>query len=113
MSTSTILEMPVRPKPGEIMLYLELHRIENMTPLAALKLAESPGFKPELRYRTWEKDGVQQTGIYALLRYETREFNSALDADYLESELEALATQTTPDISIHFAYCLKGGRKVA
>ncbi len=108
-----ILEMPIQPRAGEILLYLALHRIENMTPTEALKLTEGLGFKPELRYRTWEREGVQQIGIYALLHYEKRDFDSALEPDYLENELETLASQIVPDIAVHFAYCLKGGRKVA
>ena len=110
---NTIQEMPIRPKAGEILLYLALHRIENITPTEALKLGESLGFQPQLRYRTWEKDGVQLVGIYALLHYEKRDFDSALEPDYLEDQLEALFTQIVPSNAVNFAYCLKRGRTVA
>ena len=109
---NTILEMPIRPEAGEVLLYLALHRIENITPTEALKLGESLGFNPQLRYRTWEKDGVQQVGIYALLHYEKRDFDSALEPDYLENQLEALFTQIVPSTAVNFAYCLKRGRTV-
>ena len=107
-------EMPIRPEPGEIMLYLDLHRIENMTPIAALKLSERLGFTPQLRYRTWQQEGQIQVGLYALLHYEKREFDSSLEAEYLtDPQFEELSAQIVPDTAVHFAYRLAGGRIAA
>jgi hypothetical protein len=103
IAESQIAEMPIIPKSGEIMLYLSLNEITNMTPWDALKLAESLGFKLQLRYRAWQEDGVQKVGIYALLHYEQRDFDSALEPNYLERELEALWTQIQPSIAVNFA----------
>jgi len=107
-----IQEMSLHPKRGEIMLYLDLHRIENVSTMEALKLAESFGFTPELRYRTWESDGVQQVGIYALLHYEKRDYDSWLEAEYVtDSAFEELAHRIQPDLAVHFTYNLKHGRQ--
>jgi hypothetical protein len=110
ITESRVAEMPIIPKRGEIMLYLSLSEIENMTPWEALKLAESLDFKPELGYRVWQENSVQQVGIYALLHYEQRDFDSGLEPDYLERELEVLWT-IQPSIAIHFAYSLGQGRQ--
>src|SRR5579883_803593 len=80
--TDGISTMPLSPQPGEILLYLDLHRVANMTPVAALKLTESLGFQPELRTRTWTVDGETQTGLYALLHYERRDYNAVLEAEH-------------------------------
>jgi len=105
--------MPIRPQPGEILFYLSPEDIENMSTLEALTLVESLGFKSEFRYRSWEKDGQQQTKLYILIHYEKREFNSALEADYLSAEQEILATRIKPTSAVHFSYCLKYGREMA
>jgi hypothetical protein len=104
--------MPIRPQPGEIFLYLSLDEIENMTPLEALTLAVSLGFKPELRYRTWMVNGEQKAELCALLHYEKREFESSLDMDYLSVEKEVLATRIQPSMAVRFSYCLKYGREM-
>jgi hypothetical protein len=109
-----IQEMQLFPKSGEIMLYLSLHDIENMSAFEALKLAESLGFKPELRCRTWIQDDQQQFGIYALLHYEKRDYNSVLEAEYTtDRAFEELAHRIVPDIAVHFTYKLKHGRMEA
>lgn len=109
---SRIKEMQLRPKRGEIMLYISLHQVENMTSWEALKLAESLGFSPELRYRSWEKNGENQVGIYALLHYEKREFESTLEASYItDAAFETLAQQIKPDTAVIFTYSLKGDRE--
>lgn len=109
---SRIQEMQLRPKRGEIMLYLSLHQIDGSRRWEALKLAESLGFTPELRYRTWMMEEVQQVGIYALLHYEKREYDSALESNYVtDAAFEVLAHQIEPDIAVHFTYCLKHGRE--
>ncbi len=114
LATSQIQEMPLTLKPGEIMLYLDLHRIENISPIDAIKLAESLGFEPQLRYRTWQSDDSTQVGIYALLHYEQRDYNSELEANYATDEqFETLAAQIVPDTAVHFTYRLKEGRAVA
>ena len=113
MNLTRIPTMALSPQPGEIMLYLDLHRVENMTPVAALKLAESLGFQPELRTRTWQVDGVTQTGLYALLHYEQREYNAVLEADYpVDAQFEALTEAITPDTAVHFTYNLQQPRAV-
>jgi hypothetical protein len=111
ISDPQIQEMQLRPKRGEIMLYISLHHIEPSSRWEALKLAESLGFTPDLRARTWTKDGQQQFGIYALLHYEKRDYDSFLEADYItDRAFEELAHRIVPDIAVHFTYCLKHGR---
>jgi hypothetical protein len=105
--------MPIRPQPGEILLYLSLDEIENMTVLEALTLADSLGFKPEMRYSTWMEDGEEKAELYALLHYEKRDYESSLEADYFSAEQEILATRIKPTSAIHFSYCLKHGREMA
>jgi hypothetical protein len=114
LTSSQIQEMPLTLEPGEIVLYLDLHRIENISPIEAIKLAESLGFEPQLRYRTWQSDDGTQVGIYALLHYERRNFDSALEANYATDEqFETLAARIVPDTAVHFTYRLKKGRSAA
>lgn len=109
--TQPIQEMQLRPKRGEILFYLSLHEIENMTPLEAIKLCEELGFTPELRYRTWLQDGAPQFGLYALLHYEKRDYNSFLEDNYITDQaFETLAQRIIPNIAVCFTYCLKQGR---
>ena len=113
MNLTRIPTMTLSPQPGEIMLYLDLHRVENMTPVAALKLAESLGFQPELRTRTWQVDGVTQTGLYALLHYERRDYNAVLEPDYpVDAQFAALTDAIEPDTAVHFTYNLRQPRTV-
>jgi hypothetical protein len=105
--------MPIRPQPGEILLYLSLDEIENMTVLEALTLADSLGFKPEMRYSTWMEDGEEKAELYALLHYEKRDYESSLEADYFSVEQEVLATRIQPSIAVRFSYSLKYGREMA
>lgn len=104
--------MPIRPQPGEILFYLSPEDIVNMSTLEALTLVESLGFKSELRYRSWEQDGQMKTKLYILIHYEKREFNSALETDYLSAEQEILATRIKPTTAVYFSYCLKYGREM-
>jgi hypothetical protein len=111
VNMNLLLPMPVCLEPGEIMLYLDLHRIENMSVLDALKLAETLGLTPQLRYRLLDRDADQTMGLYALLHYEKRPFESVLEADYVtDSAFEALTNQIQPDTAVHFTYRLKHGR---
>lgn len=106
----SIPTMSVIPKPGEVMLYIALHEVENMTPVEALDFAKSLGFAPELRTLTWQKEGETKVGLYAMLYHDQREFDSALEPDFLEAELDALWGQISPDTAVNFAYRLKQGR---
>jgi hypothetical protein len=110
MTAVAIPTMSLIPKPGEVMLYISLHEVENLTPVEVLDLARSLGFKPELRTRTWQQEGKTQVGLYAMLYYEQREPNSGLDPDFLDAELEVLHQQIIPDVAVRFAYRLKPGR---
>lgn len=107
--SNPITEMRIIPQRGEVMLYLSLSEIENMSPWEALKLSESLGFKPQLRYRTWEEEGSAQVAVYALLHYEQRDYDDGIAADYLLEELEALR-KIQPDTAVRFAYRLRLGR---
>ncbi len=108
-----ILEMSLIPAPGEIMLYVSLHDVENMTPYEVLRLAENLGFSPQLRCKTWEHEGNQEYGIYALLHYDRRDYDSALESDYVtDKAFESLSKQIEPDTAIHFTYRLKQGRVI-
>jgi len=107
-------EMELRTLPGEIRLYLSLHLIQNMTIFDALKLAESLGFTPDIRYRTWNFNGRPEIGLYAVLHEEKRDFNSVLEPNYVTDEaFERLCSAILPDTAVHFGYCLKDGRLAA
>jgi hypothetical protein len=113
MNMNAILEMPVRLEPGEIMLYLDLHRIENMSAIAALKLAQDLGFNPELRYRYTDQEGDREFGLCAILHREQRPYDSALEIDYVtDPAFETLATEIKPNTAVHFWYRLKHGRLI-
>jgi hypothetical protein len=102
--------MSVIPKPGEVMLYIALHEVENMTPVEVLDFVKSLGFTPELRTLTWQKDSETKVGLYAMLYYDQRQYESELEPDFLEAELNALWGQISPDTAVNFAYRLKQGR---
>ena len=110
MTAVAIPTMSLIPKPGEVMLYVALHRVLNMTPVELLDFAKSLGFTPELRTRTFDKDGKTQVGVYAMLYYDQRDPASGLEADFLKAELEALCNRINPDTAVNFAYNLKQGR---
>jgi hypothetical protein len=110
-SAIAIPTMSVIPKPGEVMLYVALHEVENMTPVEVLDFAKSLGFTPELRTLTWQKDIETKVGLYAMLYYDHRQYDSGLEPDFLETELDALWGQISPDTAVNFAYRLKQGRR--
>ncbi len=103
--------MSVIPKPGEVMLYVALHEVENMNPIEVLEFAKSIGFTPELRTLTWQKDEETKVGLYAMLYYDQRDYDSGLEPDFLDLELDALWQRISPDTAVNFAYRLKQVRK--
>lgn len=105
--SNAIPVMPSRPRKGEIWLALNLSEIESHTPWEALKVAEGMGFTPELRYQLHE-DKVQ---LFAVLFYEKREYESALEEDFLDDECLQLANTIQPASAIQMFYCLKYGRQ--
>lgn len=110
-STTELKEIELQPSPGQIRLYISLHLVQNMTHFEALKLAESLGFNPEIRYRVWQLFDKHEVGIYAILHEEMRDFNSTLEAEYVtDSAFEELCHKILPDTAVHFSYCLNGGR---
>ncbi|MBV8886105.1 MAG: hypothetical protein JO235_19220 [Chroococcidiopsidaceae cyanobacterium CP_BM_RX_35] len=112
MTAVAIPTMSLIPKPGEVMLYVALHRVLNMTPVELLDFAKSLGFTPELRTKTFDKDRKTHVGVYvyAMLYHDQRDPESGLDADFLAAELEALCNRISPDTAVNFAYNLKQGR---
>jgi hypothetical protein len=113
MTAVAIPTMSLIPKLGEVMLYISLHEVENLTPVEVLDLARSLGFKPELRTRTWQQEGETQVGLYAMLYQEQRDPSSGLDPAFLDAELEALHQQISPDVAVRFSYRLQQGRRDA
>lgn len=107
MTATAIPTMSLIPQPGEVMLYVALHRVENMTPVKVLEFAKSLGFTPELRTRTYTKDGETKVGLYAMLYHDQRNLKSALEADFLEVELETMCARISPDTAVSFAYNLR------
>lgn len=105
-SPDAIPVMPLRPRKGEVWLALNLSRIQNLSPWAALKLAEELGFVPELRYRQDER-----VEVYAVLYYELRDYEQPLPAGFLEEQLWTLAERIQPSEAIQFFFCLKPGRE--
>lgn len=113
MTAVAIPTMSVIPKPGEVMLYISLHRVDNMKPFEVLEFAKSLGFTPEIRTKTYTQDGITQVGLYALLYQALRDPDSGLAENFLEAELEALWTHVSPVTAVNFAYNLKQGRLTA
>jgi hypothetical protein len=103
----TIPEMPTHLKPGEVMIYLDLHLIENMAALDAVDLARSLGFTPELRCKTLTRSEQVTVGIYALLHHEQRQPNAELEETFFEDELGELRERIVPDTAVHLRYRLE------
>jgi hypothetical protein len=103
----TIPEMPTHLKPGEVMIYLDLHLIENMAALDAVDLARSLGFTPELRCKTLTRSEQVTVGIYALLHHEQRQPEAELEETFFANELETLRERIVPDTAVHLRYRLE------
>ena len=92
-----MLELPIIPKVGEVFLAVELTAVQNMTVAETLKLLESMGYNPTLRYRQFSDGGVS---FYALLKHEHIEPEILQNSDYLGDELDALAEVIQPPNAI-------------
>lgn len=95
------LEMPVKPGPGQVLLYVVLSEVENMTISETLTLLVEMGYQPELRYRQWaDEKGALQTSLYAVLKDEQHDPTLEIDSEYLVEELETLWNHIQPDLAV-------------
>lgn len=96
-----MFELPLPPQPGEVLLYVELTQVQNMTIAQCLTMLQEIGYRPELRYRQWQDaDGKPQFGMFALLKHEQHEQDFLVDSDYLLDEWEAIATRIEPSTAV-------------
>jgi hypothetical protein len=94
-------EISLPPKPGEVLLFVELSRVENMTIAQCLTMLELMGYKPELRYRQWQDAaGIEHIGLFALLRHEICDPQMLIDSDYMLEEWSAIAQQIKPSTAV-------------
>lgn len=103
-------ELPFPPKPGEILLYVELTQIENMSIGECLAMLQEMGYCPELRYRQWQStDNQTLFGLFALLKHEDFDPDDVTySSDCLIDEWEAIAVKIKPSIAVH---CPHGRRR--
>ncbi|MBD2122533.1 acyl carrier protein [Trichocoleus sp. FACHB-262] len=95
------LEMPVKPGPGQVLLYVVLSEVENMTISETLALLVEMGYQPELRYRQWkDESSTLQTSLYAVLKDEQHGPTTEIDSEYLAEELETLWNHIQPDLAV-------------
>lgn len=81
--------MSLIPQPGEVILYIALHRVTNMTRVEVLDFAKTLGFTPELRTKTYTKDGDTKVGLYALLYYNQQQPDSGLGKTRVKPRLRS------------------------
>jgi len=91
------LELPVIPRPGEVILAIELNAVQNMTVAQTLKLLEGIGYKPTLRYRQSQDGSIS---VYAVLKHENIDPLILKNSDYLGEELDKLAELIQPNDAI-------------
>jgi hypothetical protein len=85
-------EVPFRPKPGQVLLFVDIDRTED--PLNALKVLEAMGYKPDLRFCSYPSG---RRSLCALLRFEQHNPFDAVPENYRsEAELEALWAEFPP-----------------
>jgi len=82
------LELPVIPRPGEVILAIELNTVQNMTVAQTLKLLEGMGYQPTLRYQQSQDGSIS---VYAVLKHENIDPLILQNSDYLGEELDRLA----------------------
>lgn len=87
---------------------MNLSAVENMTVAETLKLLETMGYAPQLRYRQ-SKDG--NISLYALLKHENVDPQMLITADYLGDELDALAERIQPADAITSPRGLSSAKK--
>jgi hypothetical protein len=94
-------ELSLPPKPGEILFFVELSRVENMTIAECLTMLQLMGYQPELKYRQWnDADGIQHIGLFALLKHEKSISQEMLDSDYMFYEWSAIAQLIKPSEAV-------------
>lgn len=93
--------MPARPHRSQVLFYVTLTDVQNLSIAETFKLLVELGYTPQLRYREWLKaDGERALRLYALLRYEQHDFNRPVDRDYLSDELEVLWGKIVPSTAV-------------
>jgi hypothetical protein len=94
-------ELSLPPKPGEVLLFVELSRVENMTIAECLTMLELMGYQPELRYRQWnDADSIQHVGLFALLKREICDPQMLVNSDYMIEEWSELAQLIKPSTAV-------------
>lgn len=100
---SQTFEMKTVPDPGEALLYVRLSDVANMPICEALKLLESLGYAPELRYLQWATDPKQVT-VFAWLKQETLPPGATGETLGLWDEYQMLVEKFEPAGAVRYAW---------
>jgi hypothetical protein len=96
-----MFELSLPPKTGEVLLFVELSRVENMTIAECLTMLKLMGYQPELRYRQWsDTAGSQHIGLFALLKHEICDPQTLIDSDYMVEEWSELTQLIKPSTAV-------------
>ncbi len=98
-----VFEMETVPVPGEALLYIRLSDVANMSICEALKLLQSLGYAPELRYLQWATDPKQVT-LFAFLKQEKLPCGSTGETLSLWDEYELLIQKIQPSKAVCYAW---------
>jgi hypothetical protein len=98
-----IFEMEMVPAPGEALLYVRLSDVANMPICEVLKLLESLGYVPELRYLQWATDPKQVT-LFAWLKQETLPCGTTGETLSLWDEYHLLLEKLEPPGAVRYAW---------
>jgi len=98
-----VFEMETVPRPGEAMLYVRLSDVKNMSIAEALKLLQSLGYAPELRYLQWATDSKQVT-LFAWLKQEALPYGTTGETLHLWDEYESLLQKFQPAGAVRYAW---------
>lgn len=103
--------MPLHPHSGQVLFYVELTAVQNLTIAQTLTLLQELGFTPELRYgERQDSEGRHHISLYALLCYEQHAPDRP--PDYLPKEWEILSDRLVPTTAVHLCRGLPPRRKV-
>lgn len=101
-------EMPFRPRPGQVLFYVEIGRTQD--PMQSLKVIEDLGYQPQLRFCSFPSG---QKVLCALLLYEQHDPEVLIDENYLSEQHEVLWDRFLPqEDEISVVHFMKGSPKV-
>ncbi len=98
--------MPINPDRSQVLFYVELTIVKNLTVTETFKLLEELGYQPQFRYWEWQApNGQRGVRLFALLKHEQHDYNLPVDPKYLVDEQKVLWQRIVPSVAV----CLKKG----